>query len=245
LTVELSIVVPARDEAGSLASLVAEVEADVLGAGVDAELIVVDDGSVDGTPALLARLAASRPYVRAFRLASSHGQSTALAVGIRVSRGRLVGMLDGDGQNVPGDLVLLLAIVRSAEADLAQGIRVERKDSLAKKVSSWIGWAARRLILGDVTRDTGCSTRVMKRELALSLPLDIRGMHRFIPLLARGFGHRVVEVPVGHRPRLSGRSKYGPLSRGVSGLLDCFGVLWLLRRRVVPPCDEIRPAGDE
>jgi dolichol-phosphate mannosyltransferase len=245
MTVELSIVVPARDEVRNLASLVEEIERDVLGAGIEAELIVVDDGSVDDTPALLACLAGSRPFVRAFRLARSYGQSAALALGIRKSRGHFVAMLDGDGQNVPGDLVLLLAIVRSGEADLAQGTRVERRDSLAKKLSSWIGWAARRLILVDVTRDTGCSTRVLTRELALALPLDLQGLHRFVPLLARGFGKRVVEIPVGHRPRVAGRSKYGPLSRGLSGLVDCLGVRWYLRRRVVPPSDEIRPGGSE
>ena len=229
-TPELSIVAPARDEEPNLTPFVEEVERVVLGAGVAAELVVVDDGSSDGSVPLLADLARGRPWLRPLRLPAPLGKSAALRAGILAARGSFVATLDADLQNDPADLVRLLPLLRSGEADLVQGIRVARRDSFAYRLASGVGHAARRLLLGDETRDTGCATRLMTSELALRLPLQLRGLHRFLPLVARRLGARVVEVPVAHRPRLHGRSHYGVLDRALPGLADCLGVRWLLSR---------------
>lgn len=226
---EISLVVPARDEGPNLDPLVEELGS-LLDAGLDAEVIVVDDGSADDTAERLRELAARHPWLRAFRLEPGLGQSAALLHGIRVARGRFIGTLDADLQNVPSDLVSLLAIVKSGQADLAQGVRERRADPLPKRIASWVGWRTRRLLLGDVTRDTGCTARVMTAGLARALRLELAGLHRFIPVYARALGARVVEVPVKHRPRARGRTKYGLLDRGAAGLVDCVAVRWMLAR---------------
>jgi hypothetical protein len=120
-----------------------------------------------------------------------------------------------------------------------QGDRTgRRRDGVVKRVSSRVGWLFRRIALGDRVRDTGCSLRVMRRELAVRLPLEFRGMHRFIPISARHLGYAVVEVPVSHRPRLAGRSKYGIRNRAWSGLVDLLAVRWMARRRCVVRAEE-------
>jgi glycosyltransferase involved in cell wall biosynthesis len=237
VSLELSILVPARDEEPNLEALVGEVEA-LRRTGLAAELIIVDDGSTDGTPALLSRLARSRPWLRPFRLPEGRGQSAALAAAIQEAKGSLLATLDADLQNDPADLLTLLPPLRRGEADLVQGVRVDRRDSAFRKLSSFVGYAARRAILGDLTRDTGCSTRVFTPELGRRLPLALRGMHRFVPVLSRGMGARIIEVPVSHRPRRAGRSKYGALSRAAAGLVDCLAVRWMLKRHR----DPLRPA---
>lgn len=233
-TPEISIVAPARDEEPNLAPFVGEVERVVLGAGVDAELLVVDDGSTDGSVPLLERLAIDRPWLVPLRLDAPLGKSAALRAGVLASRGRFVATLDADLQNDPADLVRLLPLLRSGEAEMVQGTRQRRKDSPAYRAASAVGRLARRLLLRDPTRDTGCATRLMTAELARQLPLDLRGLHRFLPLVARRLGARVVEAPVGHRPRLHGRSHYGLLDRALPGLADCLGVRWYLSRRTPP-----------
>ena len=243
---ELSVVVPARDEEPNLPPLVEEVGRVLLGAGVDAELIVVDDGSSDGSVARLASLAAGAPFLKPRRLGAPSGKSAALRAGILSARGRFVATLDADLQNDPADLVRLLPILRGGEADLVQGIRVRRRDSLAYRAASAVGRAARRLLLGDPTRDTGCATRLMTASLARRLPLELRGLHRFLPFVARRLGARVVEVPVGHRPRLHGRPHYGLLSRAIPGLVDCLGVRWYVSRLTPteePAAGAVRPDG--
>jgi dolichol-phosphate mannosyltransferase len=229
---DLSLVIPARDEAESLPALVAEI-GEKLG-GIRIEAIVVDDGSNDGTPELLARLKEGRPWLVALRHETPLGQSAALASGFRAARGAAIATLDGDRQNDPGDLPALWAVVRGGEADLAQGFRAARRDPFPRLAAAAAARQARRILLGDTTRDIGCSTRVMTAGLARRLPLDFRGMHRFLPILARMFGARVVELPVAHRPRPAGRSHYGILDRGVSGLFDCLAVRWMLRRHRPP-----------
>lgn len=231
---ELSIVVPALDEAQNVAALVEQVDDAIhAAAGIDAELIVVDDGSIDGTDRALLGLAASRPWLRVLRRSTPQGQSAALAAGIAAARGRFVAMLDADLQNDPADLPVMLAILKEHDADLVQGDRSRnRRDSWLRRRASWVGRAARWLILRDPTRDTGCSARILRIDLARQLPLQYKGMHRFIPACARLLGARIVEHPVGHRPRRVGLTKYGVgiLSRGVAGLIDCFAVRWIGKR---------------
>jgi dolichol-phosphate mannosyltransferase len=227
---ELSIVVPALDEQDNVAALVEEVEQAVRRRGIVAELIVVDDGSTDQTLTRLRKLAAARAWLVVLHRDRAMGQSAAMYAGIQAARGAYVAMLDADLQNDPADLPAMLEVVRAGQADMAQGLRARRKDSPVRKFSSWVGRTTRSLILGDKIRDTGCTTRVVRSEIARQFPLQYRGMHRFLPIYARLLGARVVEMPVNHRPRVAGTAKYGMLNRGFVGLIDCFAVRWMLRR---------------
>jgi dolichol-phosphate mannosyltransferase len=252
-SVLLSVVAAAHNEAENLPGLVSEVHAALkdlpsMYAG-DFELIVVDDGSTDRTPVVMADLMATRPWLRCIRMQDTpagrgHGQSSAFFAGIRAARGRLIATIDADLQNVPADLPAMLGLMRQQNADLVQGDRSRsRQDSMIRRLSSWVGRLFRRLLLGDRVRDTGCSLRVMRREVALRLPLEFRGMHRFIPALAGRMGYRVVEVPVSHRPRTAGVSKYGLgiLQRAIPGLIDCFAVRWMGSRRRPTRAVELHP----
>ncbi len=240
----LSVVVPARDEAGNLARLVAEVREGVCDAGVDAELIVVDDGSTDGTWPTLVRLAVEHPWLRPVRLTEGRGQTVALGVGIARARAPFVATLDADLQNDPADLPAMLRLLIAEGVDLVQGDRVDRRDTPAKRRAGRVGRAARRLVLHDPVRDTGCSTRVATAQLARQWPLHLCGMHRFIPATSAMLGARLLEVPVHHRPRTVGNSHYGSLRRGAVGLVDLLAMRWMMSRyRAVPPVVVPDPAG--
>lgn len=228
---ELSIVVPALNEQDSLAALVEQVRQGVLGAGIDAELIVVDDGSTDDTLPRLVSLARAHPWLRPLHHRHRLGQSAALLAGIQAARGRYIATLDADLQNDPADLPALLEPVRAGQADMVQGDRSEcRQDHIVRRCSSWVGRVTRRLLLGDTIRDTGCSARVVTVAIARQYPLQFKGMHRFLPVYTRMLGAKVIELPVHHRRRATGRAKYGILNRGPSGLIDCLAVRWMLRR---------------
>ncbi|MHC5024486.1 MAG: glycosyltransferase family 2 protein [Planctomycetota bacterium] len=240
----LSVIAPARNEQASVGPLVAEIEAALDPLQLDYELIIVDDGSSDGTLATLAGLRTRHDALRVLRLTEASarrgaGQSAAFRAGILASRGDLVAMMDADGQNDPADLPRLLARLTETGADLVQGDRVQRRDSLVKRAASNVGRLVRRWLLADDIRDTGCSLRIMRRTVALELPLELRGMHRFIPVTARHLGYHVVELEVSHRPRTAGRTKYGIWNRALPGLIDCLAVRWMHRRRRATTCDEI------
>jgi glycosyltransferase involved in cell wall biosynthesis len=165
---------------------------------------------------------------------SGNGQSAAFHAGFRAARGRLVAVLDADLQNDPADLPAMLDLMSQTGADLIQGDRSRvRKDSIVRRWGSVVGRASRRLLLADGVRDTGCSLRVMKRDVAMALPLEFKGMHRFIPATAASLGFTVVEMPVNHRPRQAGKTKYGMgiTKRAIPGLIDCFAVRWMRTRR--------------
>jgi len=229
----LSIVVPALDEQDNVGPLVEQVESAVRGAGVDAELIVVDDGSGDATPQRLAELAAGRPWLRVLRRERRQGQSSAMFAGIHTARGAYIATLDADLQNDPAELTGMLERLRAEGAGLVQGDRSRaRKDNAVRRYASVVGRLVRRWLLGDHVRDTGCSSRVMTAAIARRLPLQFKGMHRFIPAYAAVLGAKIVEVPVNHRPRHSGTTKYGLglLNRGAAGLADTFAVRWMSNR---------------
>lgn len=235
--VHLSVVAPAHDERDNVGPLVEQIEAALRPLGRDFEVVVVDDGSTDGTDEVLGRLQATHPCLRVVRMCDTppgrgHGQSAAFHAGFRAAAGRLIASLDADLQNDPGDLPAMLAELDRADADVVQGDRSHaRRDTAWRKFGSWIGRVFRRGLLGDTVRDTGCSLRVMKREVALAVPLQFRGMHRYIPITARQLGYRVVEVPVHHRPRTAGTTKYGTWDRAIVGIYDCLSVRWMGRRR--------------
>jgi dolichol-phosphate mannosyltransferase len=237
----VSVVVPVRNEAGNVAPLVAEIEA-ACTALEPFEIVYVDDGSTDGTPGELARLAAARPWLRRVRHAQSCGQSAAVRSGVRAARGPIVVTLDGDGQNDPAFIPkLVAALERAGEGTgLAAGQRVGRRDTGFKKLQSRIANAVRGFVLSDGTRDTGCGLKAVRREVFLALPY-FDAIHRFLPALVRREGYQVVLIDVVDRPRLTGRSNYGLFDRLGVGIVDLFGVWWLIRRRRrIPAVEEFR-----
>lgn len=235
--IELSVIAPAHNERDNLPALVAEIVAAIEPLGLAHEIIIIDDGSTDDTQAVLAELRGRFRTLRVIRMAKTppgrgNGQSAAFHAGIRAAHGQLIAMLDADLQNDPADIPAMLELLTRSGADMVQGDRSRnRRDTLVRRVSSWVGRTFRRLLLGDTIVDTGCSLRVLRRDVALRLPLEFRGMHRFIPVTVRQMGYRVVEMPVNHRARVAGKAKYGVWNRALPGLIDCFAVRWMRNRR--------------
>ncbi|GIW88112.1 MAG: glycosyl transferase [Isosphaeraceae bacterium] len=245
----LSIIVPAKNEASGLPRLVAEIAAAfrpllardrASGHRLDGfETIIVDDGSTDQTPQILAHLMADHPELRPLRLARNAGQSAATRAGFHAARGQWVAILDADLQNDPADLARLWDLLPGYDAGL--GWRVKRRDTWSKRVISKIANRVRDWVLGDSVKDTGCAVRIFPRQVALRLPM-FHGAHRFYgPLLLRE-GCRIVQMPCNHRPRPHGRSHYNLWNRSFNVVVDLLGVAWLMRRRVVY---ELRPLLDE
>ena len=232
---DLSIVIPVRNEAENIAPLVAEIAAAVTGL-TNYEIIYVDDGSSDGTAGEILRLSTKHPRLRLLRHLRSCGQSTALLTGIKAARGTWIATLDGDGQNDPADIPRLWHIARAAPAKprlLIAGFRVKRHDGWPKRTASRIANAIRSRLLGDATPDTGCGLKLFPRALFLDLPA-FDHMHRFLPALVLRDGGTVRSVPVNHRPRRAGESKYGVFDRLGVGIVDLIGVYWLQRRLTRP-----------
>ena len=228
---DLSVVIPVKDEADNIAPLAHEICAALDGL-VEYEIIYVDDRSVDATVAAIRRLQSSMGRVRLLRHATNYGQSAAIRTGVRAARGAWIATLDGDGQNDPADVPGLWRLARGASADLPLliiGHRQTRRDHWLKRWASRQANAIRRRLLGDGTPDTGCGLKLFPRWLFLDLPY-FNHMHRFLPALVLREGGTVRSLPVNHRPRVTGRSKYGVLDRFLAGIIDLLGVMWLQRR---------------
>jgi dolichol-phosphate mannosyltransferase len=193
---------------------------------LDYEIIFVDDGSVDRTVERIE----SKANVRVIRFEKNAGQSAAIYAGLKTACGATAVLIDGDLQNDPADIPRLLAEITRG-ADLVCGYRAQRRDTLVKRLTSWVANAVRSRFNKDGVRDTGCTLKAMRRECVGTL-VPFKGMHRFIPALVKGAGYRLVEVPVNHRPRRFGQSKYGLGNRAVRATIDMFGVRWLLSRRL-------------
>jgi dolichol-phosphate mannosyltransferase len=220
----VSVVVPLFDEEESIAVLQSELSAALK--DVDYEIIFVDDGSHDRT---VERIEAA-PNIRLIRFERNTGQSAAIYAGLNAACGATAVLIDGDLQNDPADIPKLLAEIARG-ADLVCGYRAQRKDTAAKRLTSWIANTVRSRFTKDGVRDTGCTLKAMRRECVGAL-IPFKGMHRFIPALVKGAGYRLIEIPVNHRPRRFGQSKYGLGNRALRATIDMFGVRWLLSRRL-------------
>jgi dolichol-phosphate mannosyltransferase len=232
---DLSVVIPVRNEAENIAQLAAEIRA-VLDGVLRYEVLVVDDGSDDGTAAEILRLAREMPQLRLLRHAKNSGQSAAIRTGVRAARASWIATLDGDGQNDPADIPRLWRVAQEPAFGtglLVNGYRQRRQDSWSKRRASRIANAVRQRLLHDDTPDTGCGLKLFPRALFLDLP-EFDHMHRFLPALVLRTGGTIRSVPVNHRPRRGGVSKYGVLDRLGVGIVDLLGVMWLQRRAIRP-----------
>ena len=221
---DVSVVVPLYNEEQSVAMLQREL-ADAL-TGLDYEIIFVDDGSQDKTGARIA----ANPRTRVLHFEKNAGQSAAIFAGLQAVRSEIAVLIDGDLQNDPADIPRLLAEI-SRGADLVCGYRARRKDTLLKRITSRVANFVRSRFTRDGVRDTGCTLKAIRRDCIGAL-VPFKGMHRFIPALVKGAGYRLVEIPVNHRPRRFGQSKYGLGNRALRATIDMFGVRWLLSRRL-------------
>jgi glycosyltransferase involved in cell wall biosynthesis len=226
---EISVIVPLFNEVDNVAPLARQILA-ALGAQPQTfELVLVDDASTDGTWEQIIASHQADARVRGLRHERNAGQSAALWTGFRGSRSPIIMTLDGDLQNDPADLPKLLAAL--AQYDVVCGKRVARQDNFLRRISSRVARLARKSILGVDFQDTGCALRVFKRPVLDTL-FAFNGFHRFMPVLAHSAGARVIELPVNHRHRVAGVSKYGLWNRLGRGIVDLFAVSWYQKRRV-------------
>lgn len=235
---ELSIVVPVHDEEGNLGPLWEEIRALLAARPESAEVLFVNDGSRDGSGAVLDRLRATDPRIRVLDHDRNHGLTAALDCGFHHARGAVIAMCDADLQNPPHELARLLDALPGH--DMVIGWRKERDDPWVKRVSSRIANAWRNRRTGEQVHDTGCGLKVFRRAVVERVKL-FNGMHRFLPTLARYEGFRVTEVGVAHRPRTSGRSHYGVWNRLFKGLRDVRAVRWMRANRLTWKATERPP----
>lgn len=236
----VTVVVPVRNEADNILPLAREIESALAGR-YPFEIVYVDDGSDDATPARLREAALGCGRLRSIRHGVGCGQSQAVATGVKAARGALIATLDGDGQNDPADIPQLLErLLQEPEARrhllMVAGFRRRRQDDAVRRLSSRLANAIRARLLGDDTPDSGCGIKVFSREAFLDMP-RFDHMHRFLPALMQRRGGAVVSVAVNHRPRQRGQSKYGLWDRLWVGIVDLLGVMWLQRRASRPVID--------
>jgi dolichol-phosphate mannosyltransferase len=227
--IALSFVVPFYNEEGCVRAVVTELVAALDDCGLAWECLLVDDGSADATAAELAHAVAGEPRCRVIRLPVNCGQGAALLAGFQVAHGRIIGMMDGDGQNVPGDLPGLLA--RLDGADLVVGVRAGRHDSALRRACSRVANGVRRRLLRDQVSDAGCALKVFRREVMTAF-LPVNMLNPFIPAFTAAAGFRIAEIPIRHRPRTSGKSKYGLGVILWRPMCDMLSLWWLLKRRI-------------
>jgi len=226
---DLSVVFPVFNEEENVPILLAEIARALDGRGWSFEILAVDDGSSDNSLQVLRGQIPKYPSLRVLTFEKNSGQTAALDAGWRAARGKMIVSLDADLQNDPADIPAMVRKLDETRADMVIGVRVNRKDTLSRRLQSKIGNGVRNWITGDQITDTGCSLKLVKREAIEPVRL-FTGMHRFLPTLVRYAGFKVVEMPVNHRPRQFGVSKYGAMNRAFRGLADCLAVRWMARR---------------
>jgi len=221
---QVSVIVPVYNEEENVPILQAELRAALR--AIDHELIFVDDGSTDRTVERIE----TEPNLRVIRFEKNAGQSAAMYAGLEAAQGAILVLIDGDLQNDPADIPKLVGEISNG-ADLVCGYRALRRDTRVKRLTSRVANVVRSRYTKDGVRDTGCTLKAMRRECVSAL-VPFKGMHRFIPALIKDAGYRLVEIPVNHRPRRFGQTKYGLGNRAVRATMDMFGVRWLLSRRL-------------
>jgi dolichol-phosphate mannosyltransferase len=229
-TPDLFIIIPVFNEEEVIGEVLWELKAFLSQHPLVQELLVVDDGSSDGTGRIAGQMLAGWPRARLLRLSPNLGQAAALYHGMQQASGRTIVLMDGDGQNDPWDIPRLLGALADARADMAVGVRVKRQDDWSRRVISRFANGVRRRILNDKVTDTGCGLKAFDRRV-LDAFIPLQTLYSFMPALAVGAGFTVVEVPVRHRPRRAGRSKYGIRQFLWRPLLDMLGVWWFTHRR--------------
>jgi dolichol-phosphate mannosyltransferase len=224
----VSVLIPAYNEEACIEAVVREAAGGLRGLGRPFEILVVDDGSTDGTLARLQGLRPEIPELRMLRLPGNTGQSAALGAAFRAARGAVFITMDADGQNDPADIPALVAELETC--DVCCGYRVHRRDVWSKRLGSRLANAVRNRVLRETIRDTGCTLKAFRAACARELPMQFRGLHRFLPALLAMDGAVIRELPVGHRPRAAGRSKYTNWGRLMETLGDLWAVRWMQKR---------------
>ena len=228
-TLTRSVVIPFYNEEECVRTVLEEVKA----CQPNAEIIAVDDGSKDGTWAAICSL----PKIHGLRLTENRGQSAAMVAGMRAAISDVIVLMDGDGQNDPADIEKLVETLQQGSWDVVCGQRVKRRDTWSRRMASKAANAIRRSILNDGISDTGCSLKAFRRE-HVELLVPFNGLHRYLPAIFKHAGLRITEMPVNHRARTMGVSKYTNWNRALRGIYDLFGVRWLLNRKVIYPAME-------
>jgi glycosyltransferase involved in cell wall biosynthesis len=226
---DLSVVFPVFNEEENIPILLDEIAAALRGQPWTYEMVAVDDGSRDRSLEILRQSKTKYPNLRVLTFEKNSGQTAALDAAWRAAHGKYVVSLDADLQNDPADIPKMMRELDRAGADMVIGVRVNRQDTWSRKMQSRIGNGVRNWITGDQITDTGCSLKLVKRDAVDRVAL-YTGMHRFLPTLIRMRGYKVVEMPVHHRPRRFGVSKYGAMNRAMRGLVDCLAVRWMSKR---------------
>ena len=224
-----SVVIPLKNEAGNIGSLISELEPVMESLAKPWELICVDDGSTDGTGQILLDLSAQKPFIRLISFQRNYGQSSAFDAGFKAARGEYIITLDGDGQNDPKDIPSLVALIPSC--DMVCGIRLKRKDTIIKRLTSKMANLVRNVLVDDGVQDTGCSLKVYRKSCLDKIKM-YQGMHRFLPALFKIEGFCIQQIPVNHRERLRGKSNYNFFNRSFNTIADLMAVRWMKKRRL-------------
>lgn len=229
MSLTYSIVIPMKNEEGNVCDLVHEVENVMIGLQKAWELICIDDGSTDETLPLLKKLAEERSYLKIISFDRNYGQSSAFDAGFRMAQGEFIITLDGDRQNDPADIPQLVDAI--SKYDLVCGIRKKRNDPWHKKITSYFANLVRSRVCQDGMKDTGCSLKIYRRECFKKIKL-YNGMHRFLPALFKIEGYRIAQLPVNHRERTQGKTKYNFFNRSFNTIADLFAVRWMRKRHL-------------
>jgi glycosyltransferase involved in cell wall biosynthesis len=229
MTPDLSVVFPVYNEEENIPILLGEIAKALDGKGWTYEMIAVDDGSTDRSLAVLREQRGKHPTLRVLTFEKNSGQTAALDAAWRAAEGKYVVSLDADLQNDPADIPKMMEALRAKDVDMIIGVRVNRHDTWSRKMQSKIGNGVRNWLTNDQITDTGCSLKLVRREAIDRVKL-YTGMHRFLPTLVRMQGYKVAEMPVNHRARQFGVSKYGAMNRAFRGLADCMAVRWMSKR---------------
>jgi dolichol-phosphate mannosyltransferase len=227
--IDISLVVPVYNEEENLPILIREMTEVLQGLGKSYEMIFVDDGSTDGSRALLKRMIGQDPQIRLLGFKRNCGETAAGAAGLKEARGAIVITMDADLQNDPKDIPKMLDYLKNY--DMVSGWRERREDSRIKRITSKIANGIRNWLSKESVRDSGCTFRTYKRECLQNLKL-YKGMHRFMPTLVRMEGFRVIEIPISHRPRKFGVSKYNTWNRMWRAFVDLLAVRWMKNRHI-------------